>query len=237
MPARGHTNIGRAGVNVLAFDCAGRGCSVAVTLGSRVAAVRVEAMERGQAEALMPMIEAVLAEAATELGMLDLIAVATGPGSFTGLRIALAAARGLALATGLPAVGVTSFAAVAAGVPSDPRGRPLAVVLDSKRSDFFVQCFAASGEPLAEGCAVAPDAAETVLPPGEIRLAGDAARRLQPFAGMRASVVERTGLADPAAIARLAAQSLATGRRPPLPRPLYLRAPDTTLPRRRAGAP
>ncbi|HEX7968463.1 MAG TPA: tRNA (adenosine(37)-N6)-threonylcarbamoyltransferase complex dimerization subunit type 1 TsaB, partial [Stellaceae bacterium] len=94
-------------MSVLAFDSAGNGCSAAVLRDGQIAAHRFALMERGQAEALMPMIAAVLEEAAMPVEALDLIAVTVGPGAFTGLRIGLAAAQGLALASGVPALGIT----------------------------------------------------------------------------------------------------------------------------------
>ncbi len=101
----------------------------------------------------MPMIASVLAEAELSVDALDLIAVTIGPGGFTGLRIGLAAARGLALATGVPLLGITSFAAVAASVDARPSapGCSLVVALDSKRSELYLQGFAADGTALADG--------------------------------------------------------------------------------------
>jgi tRNA threonylcarbamoyl adenosine modification protein YeaZ len=115
-------------VSVLGLDATGSACSAALLRDDRALAHRFAAMERGQAEALVPMIASVLAEAALPVAALDLIAVTVGPGAFTGVRIGLAAARGLALASGVPALGVTSFAAVAAAVaPAIRRGRHLVV--------------------------------------------------------------------------------------------------------------
>ena len=98
-------------LKVLGFDCAGSGCAAAVLAGDRVVARRAEKLERGQAARLMPLIAETLKEAGLVPADLDLIAVTTGPGGFTGIRIGLAAARGLALAAGIPAVGVSNFAA------------------------------------------------------------------------------------------------------------------------------
>ncbi|HXQ50280.1 MAG TPA: tRNA (adenosine(37)-N6)-threonylcarbamoyltransferase complex dimerization subunit type 1 TsaB [Stellaceae bacterium] len=219
-------------MNVLALDCAGRGCAAAVLTASGVAARRVRAMERGQAEALMPMIDDVLAEASMRFADLDLLAVTVGPGSFTGVRIGLAAARGLALATGLPLVGITSFAAAAAGVPPARRGgRPLAVALDSKREEIFLQVFAPDGPVLAAGVMVERAAIEAALPPGPVLVAGDAAARLVSWVPGRAALASGTGLPDPGDIARLALASWRPGQTLSPPRPLYLRAPDTTPPR------
>lgn len=214
-------------MNVLAFDCAGAGCSAAVLIEGRVAARETRAMERGQAETLLPMLEGALAAAALRADELDLIAVTTGPGSFTGVRIGLAAARGLALASGRPAAGLSSFAAVAAGVPPDGEARPLVVALDSRRGDFFVQCFSPAGAALGPGRALSPELAVAALPPGNLRLAGDAAARLAPLTGGRGECVG--ALVDPAALARAAEAAWSTGTALPLV-PIYLRPPDTTPP-------
>lgn len=190
-------------------------------------------MERGQAEALMPMIETVVTESGAGFAGIDLLAVTIGPGGFTGLRIGIAAARGLMLATGLPLVGVTSFAAIAAAVPPARRtGLPLAVALESKRAEIYLQCFAADGPALADGTLVDPADAAALLPPGPMLLAGDAAARLQPFLGGRARLLAEIVFPDPADIAALAAAQWRPGERPAAPLPLYLRAPDTTQPRR-----
>ena len=221
-------------VSVLAFDTAGHACSAALRRDGALIARRFERMERGHAEALMPMIATVLDEGSMAVDALDLIAVTTGPGAFTGLRIALAATRGLALASGVPVLGITSFAAVAAALPAERRrGRPLVIALDSKRREFYLQCFrddAAEGE----GALVAPEAVAQWLPPGRVLLAGDAAPALARLIEGRGEIEpdDGPGLADAADVARLAEAQWRPGMRPPLPRPLYLRPPDTTLPRR-----
>ena len=217
-------------VSVLGLDSAGNACSAAVLRQGRIAARRFAPMVRGQAEALMPMIAAALAEAEMQAGALDLIAVTIGPGAFTGLRIGLAAARGLALATGVPLLGVTSFAAVAASVTAAERqGHSLVVALDSKRSELYLQSFAADGMPLGPGALVPPAAWGGWVPNGALLLAGDGAPRLAAALAERAPALARgTGLADAADVAALAVDAWHPGLRPPAPRPLYLRAPDTT---------
>lgn len=103
---------------LLAFDTAGPHCAAAVLRGGKVAAARLEPMARGQSERLMPMLEALLAEAGAGWGDLARIGVGTGPGNFTGIRIGVSAARGLAMALGVPAIGVTSTDALLDGAPA-----------------------------------------------------------------------------------------------------------------------
>jgi tRNA threonylcarbamoyladenosine biosynthesis protein TsaB len=220
-------------VSVLGLDSAGNACSAAVWRAGAIVARRFAPMVRGQAEELMPMIAAVLAAAETTVEALDLIAVTIGPGAFTGLRIGLAAARGLALASGLPLLGVTSFAAIAAQVSAaERRGRSLVVALDSKRRELYLQSFAADGTALGPGALVAPADWPSWVPTGDLVLAGDGASLLARALAARAPALTRgPGLADAADVARLAAAAWRPGSIPPLPRPLYLRPPDTTLPR------
>jgi tRNA threonylcarbamoyladenosine biosynthesis protein TsaB len=115
---------------ILAFDTTAAHCAAALVCGDRVLAARNEPMDRGQAERLLPMLEEMLAETGTGWPTLDGIAVVTGPGNFTGVRLAVAAARGLAMGLGIPAVGVTVFEALA-----DHPG-PATVTLADKRGRF-----------------------------------------------------------------------------------------------------
>lgn len=113
---------------ILAFDTSAAHCAAALVSGDTVLALRDEPMARGQAERLVPLLEDVLAEAGHVWSDLDGLAVVTGPGNFTGLRLAVAAARGLALGLAIPAVGVTIFEALAEGRPGN-----LVVTLHDKR--------------------------------------------------------------------------------------------------------
>ncbi|HEX4193487.1 MAG TPA: tRNA (adenosine(37)-N6)-threonylcarbamoyltransferase complex dimerization subunit type 1 TsaB [Stellaceae bacterium] len=217
-------------MKVLAFDCSGASCSAAIVVDDEPKAQRFVAMVRGHAETLLPMIETVLREAALTPAMLDLLAVTIGPGSFTGLRIGLAAGRGLALARQLPAIGVPSFdAVVAEGVGE----RPLLIVLESKRAELFVQRRDRVDSRLP--ALVPPADWAAILPPGPCCLAGDGAARLAGAVGRSDVVVlPGHGLPDPLALARLGASRWQAGDRTKLA-PLYLRAPDTTTPQRTAA--
>ncbi len=101
-----------SGPLVLAFDTSAAHCAAALLSGDRVLVARAETMTRGQAERLMPLLQEVLTDAGVTWRDLDLIGVGVGPGNFTGVRIAVAAARGLALGLEIPARGLSGFAAV-----------------------------------------------------------------------------------------------------------------------------
>jgi len=217
-------------MKVLAFDCSGASCSAAVVIDDRPVAQRFVSMERGHAETLLPMIETVLREAALTPAALDLLAVTVGPGSFTGLRIGLAAARGLALARKLPAIGVASFDAVTV---DDPREQPLFIALESKRAELFLQRRDRAESRLPALVPAKEWAA--ILPPGPCALAGDGAPRLAAALGRSDVVVlPGHGRPDPVVLARLGAARWQAGDRTPLA-PLYLRAPDTTTPNQTAA--
>jgi len=215
-------------MNVLAIDTSTSACSAALLRDGQVAARRLSVMARGQSEALMPMMKAVLDEAGISVAALDLVAVTVGPGAFTGLRIGLAAARGFALATGLPLAGVPTPLAVAAAIPEAERsGHTLAIVLDSRRDDPWVQVFDADLTPLGPVEAQSPEQLAARLS-GPVRVAGDAKARL--LAVMPAAVAASSpGWPDAVFVARLGAELWRAGQALP-PDPLYLRAPDVTLP-------
>lgn len=134
---------------ILAFDTSGPWCAAALLQGDRVLAQAYEPMAKGQAERLLPVVEAVVAEDGLPLDVLDAIAVGVGPGNFTGLRIAVSAARGLALALGVPAVGVTAFEVMRGATTREALASQL-VSLEGPRGGSYLQLFkggAAQGEP------------------------------------------------------------------------------------------
>jgi tRNA threonylcarbamoyladenosine biosynthesis protein TsaB len=199
-----------------------------VLSGDRVAAWRLEPMQRGQAEALMPMVVAVLAEAGADWRDIGLIGVTVGPGTFTGLRIGLAAARGMALAGGLPVAGVTTAEAFAHAVPQAERlGARLVVAIDGKRADAFVQPFGEDLAPQAPLAALMPAEVAALARGLPLVLAGDAAPRVAPHCP-EARLSSVVGPPDPRVVARLAAARFVAGRALP-PVPLYLRPPDVTV--------
>jgi len=194
----------------LAFDTSAAHCAAALLRGSDVLAARVEEMGKGQVERLMPLLEELLAEAGLGWSDLSVIGVGIGPGNFTGVRISVSAARGLALGLGIPAIGVSTLEALAEGAP-----RPVAVVLDARRGEAYAQSFTAEGaEPprLATVETLAADLAGT--PVIGLSLPGcPAAVATLPLA---------------VAIAQIAARRAGTPQ--PRPAPLYLRGADAAPP-------
>jgi tRNA threonylcarbamoyl adenosine modification protein YeaZ len=123
----------------LAFDTSAAHCAAALLWRGQIVASCREEMSKGQAERLMPLLQEVLSGAGLGFQDLGALAVGTGPGNFTGIRIAVSAARGLALGLGKPALGVTQFEALAHGLP-----RPLIIVEDARRGSVYVQTFDAA---------------------------------------------------------------------------------------------
>ena len=138
----------------LGFDTSAAHCAAALLSGDRLVAARHEDMAKGQAERLMPLIEEMLAGAGTGWRDLSLIGVGTGPGNFTGIRISVAAARGLALSLGIPAIGIGAAEALAYGLP-----RPCRIVIPGKRDMAIWQDF-------GDGPSAPQQAELTALPPG-----------------------------------------------------------------------
>ena len=203
---------------VLAIDTCLFACSVAVVDGERVLARRVEPMSRGHQERLAPLVQEAMAEAGLGFDRLERIGVTVGPGSFTGLRVGLAFAKGLASALAIPAVGIGSLEALA-----DTETGSVVAVLDAKRGQVYLQAFSDGAPVSAPDALPIETAAARVAEFAPDTLIGTGAALL---AGVRPGVrVIEADVTDPVAVARLAAL-----RSPVPPRPLYLRAPDAKLP-------
>lgn len=213
-------------MRLLAFDTAGAGCSAGCFAGTEPLALARHAGATGHAERLVPMLAAVLADAGWEMADLEALAVTVGPGSFTGIRTGLAAARGLALVRRLPVWPVSSLAALAAAAEG-AGGLPIAVALDARRGQVFLQCFDADGLARDEPLMLAPELAAARLR-GPHHLVGSGASAV--LRHLDASAVT-CGAAELDAVA-VAGAATAARRRGELPvqgtalAPLYLRAPD-----------
>src|ERR1700712_2101682 len=132
---------------ILAIDTALDACAAAVldTVAGKMLAQESLAMKRGHAEALMPLIARVIEASGIAFASLDRIAVTTGPGSFTGLRVGLSAARGIALAANKPVVGLTTLTAYAAPVVSETGEHPIISAIDARHDHVYFQAVSGDG--------------------------------------------------------------------------------------------
>ena len=223
---------------ILALDASRAACSVAVIRDGAIVAAEGAAMARGQAEAMMPMVARVLAKADMKAADAGIVAVPVGPGSFTGIRIALSAARGLALATGARIVGIDGFRAAleAAGA-----ARPAVVAIDSGRGDWFARRFARDAADdtapaqlgAADIAALFPPDAFDLVAPDDLVASVTALQRLPAKARHRPLDLARLAIAAAQLAARIETDR---GRGPDgaalPPRPLYIAPPAITMPNR-----
>ncbi|HEY1474743.1 MAG TPA: tRNA (adenosine(37)-N6)-threonylcarbamoyltransferase complex dimerization subunit type 1 TsaB [Pseudolabrys sp.] len=215
-------------MRVLAIDTALEACSAAV-LDTELGAISAQeslAMQRGHAEALLPLIARVMEAANLEFAALDRIAVTIGPGSFTGLRVGIAAARGIALAAGKPAVGLSTLAAYAAPLVAADDTLPVVAAIDARHDHVYCQVFGPGGRTIVAPRLAPLREALRVAATGAPRLTGTAAEMLAAAwpAGERAPrLVDARRAPDIDWVARLGAAAVETGMPP---KPLYLRAPD-----------
>ena len=224
-----------AGPTLLAIETAGSACSAAVGRGPVVLAAERQAMRYGHVEALLPMIDRVVAASGVSRAALDGIAVALGPGGFTGIRVGLGAAQGIALALKARLIGVTSFAAVAAALPAGP-GVAL-IALDSRREDLYVQLFdRSSGLALSEPAAVMPVAlveyVGALAADSALLIAGDIAEiAAAALAGRFDTEIAAESAPDARGVLAAALRQIDREPAESPVRPLYLRPPDVTMPK------
>lgn len=210
----------------LAFDTTMARCAVAIGDENTVLAARNEAMGRGQAEALLPLIQALLGEAGIGFDDIDRICVTTGPGSFTGVRIGVAAAKGLSLARDIPIIAMTTLEVVAAQASQSMEAPgDILVAQDARRGEVYVQRFRNSGQlpltSLSDASALALSEAECLAQ--DCLLAGTGARLLQ---GGRIAACDHE--VDARTMLRLA--PFYTPMDHKALHPLYLRPPDAKVP-------
>ncbi|HKA80140.1 MAG TPA: tRNA (adenosine(37)-N6)-threonylcarbamoyltransferase complex dimerization subunit type 1 TsaB [Xanthobacteraceae bacterium] len=213
-------------MRVLAIDTALEACSAAVLERGIITASETLPMARGHAEALMPLVARVMDLADIEFADLDRIAVTTGPGSFTGLRVGISATRGIALASGKPAIGLSTLAAFGAPLIAEDDNTNVVAAIDARHDNVYLQVFGAGGRTLvAPRIATLRDAVRAATT-GPARIIGTAAAQVAaawPKGAEPPLQVEQLRAPDIVWIARLGAAAT-EGYGPP--KPLYLRAPD-----------
>ncbi|MFL2770818.1 MAG: tRNA (adenosine(37)-N6)-threonylcarbamoyltransferase complex dimerization subunit type 1 TsaB [Rhodospirillaceae bacterium] len=214
-------------MRILAFDTTLSACSVALWCDGNVEAESCKSMTYGQAEALVPAIEIVLSGADCAYHDIDRVAVTIGPGSFTGVRVGLAAARGLGVAMERPVIGVETTAVMAEEVQQKKPHEPIIVALDARRAELYIHRFGPGGIALEDPLCMLPEAAAELLHDGYGTIIGDGANRLFPLV-KKSYLCSGPAHPDPRVLAALAA-----ARSDPInpPSPLYVRPPDATLPK------
>lgn len=221
-------------MKVLALDTAMNGCAVAVwDTESGEAVSMVEPMARGHAEALVPLVQAVMSKAYMDFPDLGLIATTVGPGAFTGLRIGLSTARAIGLALNIPVLGVTTFEVlVAAYFAQYQQPYNVLVLIETKRSDFYGQLFSSAGGELSEPFALPVEQIAPQYLDEDAVLIGDASQRflsLLPHE-QKTKIALKAGfeIPDPSYLARLAYARYVSGDGLTPPEPLYLREADVS---------
>jgi tRNA threonylcarbamoyladenosine biosynthesis protein TsaB len=211
---------------MLAVDTALGGCSAALLEDGKILSHIFEAMDRGHAERLAPMVEKTMRQAGVAFGALDRLAVTTGPGTFTGQRVGLAFMRGLRLALKIPLTGVTTLQAIAAAAMDETGKSKAAVIHDARREEAYL--LLQNGDDTVQEPAVMlfADAIERIRAFGPCAVAGTGAGTAAESLG-RDFVLSTIRQPDALWVARLAQQRPASKD---APGPLYLRAPDAKLP-------
>jgi tRNA threonylcarbamoyladenosine biosynthesis protein TsaB len=213
---------------VLALDTALASCSVCLFDAERdkVLASETAMLGRGHAEALLPMLERVVAKLDGGWTKIARIGVVIGPGSFTGLRVGIAAARAAALAIGCPAIGISTLAALASPLVAVSEGVAIAAAIDARHGNLFFQTFSPDGQPRGEPAALSLEEAVARVGEEPVHLVGSASASLQ-AALLRAGGSVKSSLTeampDIVCVAKLCAA--ADPRKAP-PDPLYVKAAD-----------
>jgi len=213
---------------ILAIDTALDACAAAVldSETGKLIAQESQSMKRGHAEALMPLIARVIAASETAFTDLGRIAVTTGPGSFTGLRVGLSAARGIGLAANIPVVGVTTLAAYAAPIVSQNAEHTVVSAIDARHDHVYLQIVSGNGSALVRPCVIPIPEALDDWRYGAAHLVGNAAGILAerwPTNTVAPFNVDMQAAPDISWVGWLGA---AVDPNTAKARPFYLRAPD-----------
>ena len=215
-------------MRILAIDTSCGAASVAVVEGGLIEplAVLSRPMTRGHAEAIAPMVEEAMRGIEGGFASLGRIAVAAGPGSFTGIRVGLAMARAMGVALAIPVVGVSTLAALAAPLLSEPKAGIIAAAIDARHGSVYFQLFEASGRPLGPPrCDTARECVRAIGA-GPAWLAGDAAAILANAAHRAGLPYDLDAARDAPDIVALARMGLALDPSVSPARPIYVKPPD-----------
>lgn len=207
-------------MNILVIDTAGPWCAAALRRVDGTVFERCERIGRGHAEALAPMVRDLLQEAETGPRELARIGVATGPGSFAGTRVGVAFARGLALASGAKAVGISSLAAWARRADPD-RAETLAVIHDARRGELLWQIFTQGEAVTGIQTGGEEEARAQFVEYGDLDMTGSGAALLG---------ADPAHFSDRPALEALIALTQEAPSDAPSPSPVYARPPDAKLP-------
>jgi tRNA threonylcarbamoyladenosine biosynthesis protein TsaB len=225
---------------ILAIESATPRGSVALVRGGAVAGEAELSRGRQASETFLPAIDLLLRRTGTDPGSVALVAVSAGPGSFTGLRVGMAAAKGFCLGWGVPLLPVPTLHALAFRLPS--AGETVCPVLDARKKEVYAAFFRWEGgrcARLSPDMAISPELLAGRLPPGKILFCGDGAAPFGPFfrerLGERASFAPgEEGLPSAASVGLLGVRLLAEGLSPVDPRtaaPAYVRRSEAELKR------
>jgi tRNA threonylcarbamoyladenosine biosynthesis protein TsaB len=215
-------------MRILALDTALPAVSACVldTSAAEPLARETIAMERGHAEALLPLVERVVGAVEGGFGSIERVAVTVGPGSFTGIRIGLACAQAIALARKIEAVGVSTLSALAAPVIMEPFEGVVAAAIDARHGQVYVAAYGPDGRTILSPRRVGAHEALRALGDGPLQLVGSGAPILEAQARGTGVVVHMVNSSPAPDIAFVARLGLAAAPADAPVRPLYLKAPD-----------
>lgn len=216
----------------LAYDTTGAQCALILQKDGQTIGRYVEAMDFGQAEVLIPRIQALLKQSALRFADLGLLAVCVGPGSFTGVRAGISAARAFKMACpGVVAAGVTAFEAYVRALEPQELAEINAVIIETKRDDYYFQLFDEKLNRLSDPAAGSYDDLKDLLRHHKVSLVGDGVERfLSRPSGLSLHAIK---MLEALPVEQLAAAGLKhyNDKVIDYPKPLYLRAPDVAAPK------
>ena len=227
---------------ILGIDSATSVCSAALVQGDKTLGAITKKMSRGQAEELLVMVDDILKKTNTAATDIDCVAVSVGPGSFTGLRIGLSAARGLALSISRPCIGVSTFEVALGAITGSAdsfknilRQKKLLIAIETRREDIYAQLFDENFSPLSNGAALHEDELVKIAGPytEELAVAGDGAGRAIEMLknnGINATSINPDFEHSATAVCEIAKNKYSKGVELSPPKPLYLRSPEAKIP-------